>query len=229
MHNYNDDNETGYEYNLRYYQQIKGGIKKTKDYYRISFRNLIRRYKAGNYDQTTFKRYVLKLRDMREKDLAKDYVTISRLDKELRKEEPNLIEYYRPLTTKYSKRERFNYSHITENLARVESCFPGAFIKLNEELILNREYNVYFRLENIETPLDFDCKMLAWVARPAHKEYKNKKQIIIKQGLNAYFGRDWSNEDLSIIYTKLGNGCNGALCKTFIEADFDLGLLKRDY
>lgn len=39
--------------------------------------------------------------------------------------------------------------------------FPGMFINHNNELIFDLKQNLYFLLEDVRTPLDFNCKFIA--------------------------------------------------------------------
>lgn len=55
------------------------------------------------------------------------------------------------------------------------AVFLKSFINHNNEIILEPRNNVYFRLDEVETELDFKCKMFAWVSRP------------IAKGLNKYW------------------------------------------
>ena len=122
----------------------------------------------------------------------------------------------------------YNYSHIAKPLEKAIGIFTGAFIKLNsEELILDREFNIYFRLDNVTEIIDFDCKMIAYLSRPAHKGKTKKIHKYFLDAINKYFNKKWTNDDMSIIYTYLGNDCNRELCKKFLCSNFDISLLKR--
>lgn len=122
----------------------------------------------------------------------------------------------------------YNYTYCQKGLKKISQTFYDAFITLREELILEPKSNTYFRLDNITCELDFDCKMIEYVSRPAHKGLTKPLQKQIREQLNNYFNKKWSVEDLSIIYTYLGNGCNRQLCIKFIDSDFDLEILKGD-
>jgi hypothetical protein len=122
----------------------------------------------------------------------------------------------------------FNYSHIAKCLTRAVKVFPCAYIKIRtEELIIEPVNNIYFILGNIENPVDFDCKMIAYLSRAAHKGLTKKWHEYFLKGLNSYFNQNWTSEDISIIYTYLGNDCNRNLCKIFLCSNFDINLLKK--
>lgn len=104
--------------------------------------------------------------------------------------------------------------------------FPNAKLYGEQnELILIPKINLYFLTENVTNKLEFDCKMIEWLSRPAHKGMSIYWQSYILRGLNSYFKRTWSKEDMSQIYTKLGNSVNRALCIRFIESGFDMSIL----
>ena len=56
------------------------------------------------------------------------------------------------------------------------------FINNINELILDKPLNIYFRLDDIETELDYKCKVLEWVsfyvADNHNMEFKNKSKRI---------------------------------------------------
>lgn len=121
---------------------------------------------------------------------------------------------------------KFNFNHIADNLEKVRTITVGSYITLNEELIIDRLTNIYFRLEDIECSMQFDCKMIEWLSRPSHKGLPKKNQAYIRNILNKYFDKNWTIEDLSLIYTKLGNEVNRELTLKFIDSDFDLNVLE---
>jgi len=47
--------------------------------------------------------------------------------------------------------------------------FPKSFINQSNEIILEPKNNVYFRLDDANTELEFKCKMFAWLSRPIAK------------------------------------------------------------
>lgn len=112
-------------------------------------------------------------------------------------------------------------------LDRVLPFFSTAFINNNRELILEPKSNIYFRLNNFNNAEeDFDCKMIAYLSRPAHKHWKPYWQRWFLRGINSYFRQNWSREEMGLIYTRLGNDVNRPLCKRFIASGFDMELLK---
>jgi len=112
-------------------------------------------------------------------------------------------------------------------LKKILPFFPKAFIYEENEIIVEPKNNVYFRIDNISSTSEFDCKVLEYLARPSHKGMSNYWQSYFLRGLNSYFNQIWSKEDMSIIYTRLGGGCNRSLCRKFIQSDFDLEILAK--
>ncbi len=117
-------------------------------------------------------------------------------------------------------------NELRKCLNKIKLLFPRAFINLNNELILENNNNIYFRLEDIKTELDFKCKMIAWLSRPSCKGISNYWQKRILEGLNKFLDTDFSKDEMMEIYTKLGNDVNRKLCIEFIESDYDISLLK---
>ena len=120
--------------------------------------------------------------------------------------------------------EEFN---LIQSLGKIKDAFPDAFINMNFEIILEPKNNIYFRLEDIGSNLDFKRKVVSWVSRPSCKGLPLKWQLIVRNGFNKLLGTNFSEEDMHIIYTRLGNDCNRKLCEEFIRSGYDLALLER--
>lgn len=94
--------------------------------------------------------------------------------------------------------------------------------------------NVYFLTENCKTKLDVQRKVLEWWSRAAYKtEFASKKaneQIhkYIRNGINEYLQTNFTEDDLELIYTKLGNAIRSELCENFIKSGFDMSLLTNE-
>lgn len=111
-------------------------------------------------------------------------------------------------------------------LKEIQPFFPLAHIYKNNELILDPKNNIYFRIDNITSKLEFQCKILEWCSRPACKGLKPIWQRFVQGALNGYFRQTWTRNELESIYTRLGNGVNRELCIKFIKGDFDLKILQ---
>lgn len=121
---------------------------------------------------------------------------------------------------------------IEEKLKR---AFPRSFINCAFEFIAHGEANESFRLEDCENELDVKCKVLEWLSRGAYKScpfnsnLKNERlHNFMLNGINDFLGTDFTEYDIEIIYTYLGNRCNHPKTIRFIESGYDLSILKGD-
>ncbi len=125
---------------------------------------------------------------------------------------------------------------LTDNaIKKLFNAFPSAFINHNFEFIAHREANLYFRLEDCETELDIQCKVIEWFSRAAYKstpfrsdKKNNEYHAEILSGINDYLGTSFGVGDIERVYTYLGNCCNHKLTIEFIKSGYDVGLLRRD-
>lgn len=117
---------------------------------------------------------------------------------------------------------------------RLLSIFEGSFFNSREEFIAHRRSNTYFIFSNCETELDVKCKVLEWFSRPASKgipysqEWRNKKfRKFMLDGINEFLGTEFTEQDMDVIYTYLGNAIKHELTIRFIESGYDMQLLER--
>jgi hypothetical protein len=115
--------------------------------------------------------------------------------------------------------------NIEQCIEDIKIFFPKAFVYKEFELIVEPKTNAYFRIDNITTELEFKRKVIEFVSRSAHKHPTNYWRVWFKRGFNGYFRKNFSDEDLSIIYTKLGGGINRDLATVFVESDYDIFVL----
>ena len=122
---------------------------------------------------------------------------------------------------------------MTDEIFNVAKCFPDSFINSNGELIISVKGNVYFIATDCNTKEDIVCKLLEWCSRPMAKgqPYASEKRnsewrdsLICR--LNEYLGTDFTQEDMYLIYEKLGNRINHDLTLRFIESRYDLDLIR---
>jgi hypothetical protein len=121
-------------------------------------------------------------------------------------------------------------SLVTRKLAR---AFPNSFINTALEFIAHKEANEYFRLEDCENEFDVKCKVLEWLSRGAHKtcpfhsNIKNERfHNFMLNGINDFLGTDFTEDDMEIIYTYLGNRCNHERTVKFVNSGYDMEVLK---
>lgn len=105
--------------------------------------------------------------------------------------------------------------------------FPKSFINHSNEIILETRNNVYFRLDDVHSELDFKCKMFAWLSRPIAKSLNKYWAPRVLESFNDLLRTNFSKDDMYLIYDRLGNDVNRPLAIKFIESNYDLSLLKR--
>lgn len=115
------------------------------------------------------------------------------------------------------------------------NAFPGSFINEQDEFIAHPRTNQYIILSDCKTPLDIECKVLEWFSRPAHKtapysqEWRNRRfQEFMRNGCNAFLDTSFSEQDMSIIYSALGNAINHEKTIRFIESGYYFSVLDED-
>lgn len=111
--------------------------------------------------------------------------------------------------------------------------FPGSFINDRDEFIAHLRTNQYFFLGDCKTPEDIEAKVIEWLSRPAHKtapysqEWRNRKlHEFIRNGINAFLGTHFTEEDMAVIYQRIGNAIRHDLTLEFIRRDMDVAWLK---
>lgn len=123
-------------------------------------------------------------------------------------------------------------SIITKKLNR---AFPGSFINTSLEFIAHREANEYFRLEDCTNEFDVKCKVLEWLSRgayktcPFHSNTKNEKfHNFMLNGINDFLGSDFTEDDIAVVYQRLGNRVNHTLTEMFVGSGYDMALLNEE-
>lgn len=121
---------------------------------------------------------------------------------------------------------------MTDEVFNLMKYFPNSYIKANKELILEEKGNVYFSLDKVDDKFDLCLKVVQYVSRSACKAqpYKDECQNLmyrnkIRDAINKFLGTNFDEEEMLLIYTKLGNGCNERLASKFVAMGFDIYLL----
>ena len=121
-------------------------------------------------------------------------------------------------------------SLVTKKLAK---AFPNSFINTALEFIAHKEANEYFRLEDCENEFDVKCKVLEWLSRgasktcPFHSNIKNERfHNFMLNGINKFLGTEFTEEDMLLIYQKLGNRVRHSLTEEFVNSGYDMEILK---
>ncbi len=124
------------------------------------------------------------------------------------------------------------YNTKNETIIALMNCFPGSFINANFEIILHKNTNQYFLLEDCETAEDIFAKSIEWISRAAAKatpySTDRKNQIYrekMQEALNQFWKKDFSEDDFELIYQHLGNAVNHQKTLEFIRSGFDLRVL----
>lgn len=123
-------------------------------------------------------------------------------------------------------------TELMNALKELLGLFPRSFINANLEVVLISKMNTYFSLEGVQSRRDIIAKLLMWCSRPIVKgqpfiieNRNNAFRELIKRALKHYLGTLLSDEDMALIYQKLGNGINPELTYRFIDSGFDMGVL----
>ena len=117
---------------------------------------------------------------------------------------------------------------IHKDIIQLMKLFPGSFINSDLELILVPKENIYFRLEDVKSSIDLKCKVIAYLSRPSCKGTNNKVQKLCLARFNAFFNSTFSEEDMTEIYTYLGNNCNREKTIRFIHSGYNLDILCKE-
>ena len=111
--------------------------------------------------------------------------------------------------------------------------FKNSYINNNLEVILLPKTNGYFAIKNCRNEVDIKCKILENISRDCFKtqhysKLKDNKKMWQENliALNNALKTDFSQQDIELIYNKLGNGINHKLTKKFVESDFNMEVLK---
>lgn len=125
----------------------------------------------------------------------------------------------------------------TQILKKLFWAFPNGFINHNLEFIAHNHHRVnsYFRLEDCETEEDVAAKVLEWLSREAYKSQhfnsdRRNRQVheYHLEGINAFCGTLFDEDDIEEIYTYLGNSVNHQKTLEFIRSGYDLAVLTKE-
>lgn len=136
---------------------------------------------------------------------------------------------------------------VRKEVSKLFEIFQEAFLNRLAEVVIchpiypadigGRGRNVYcnyfFRTEDCETKMDVQRKVISFLSKPAFggdRPSWEKTDVLISEyvrnGINKYLGTHFDQEEWELIYCKLGNNVNRALCEKFILSHFDLEILK---
>lgn len=122
---------------------------------------------------------------------------------------------------------------VDDEVRKLMLAFPyGAVINASFDLILYPKTNLSFSLKDVETKEELICKVFEWCSRhcfkslPYRSERRNKQyHNEILESVNYYLKTNFSQNDMELIYTYLGNGIRHELTKKFVSSGYDLNIL----
>lgn len=122
-------------------------------------------------------------------------------------------------------------------LIKIMTAFPHSFIKYyvngGFEITLDQQNVLWFSLREIESDIELKRRFISAVSRCYKtKPYRTSKRNIEWQqkhisAFNKTLGTKFNIDEITYIYTYLGNGCNKPIAIKFIESGYDLNVLKR--
>ena len=122
-------------------------------------------------------------------------------------------------------------------LKKLFFAFPNGFINHNLEFIAypHHSVNSFFCLEDCETEEDVAAKVLEWLSREAYKSRhfnsdRRNRQVheYHLEGINAFCGTLFNEDDIEEVYTYLGNRVNHQKTLEFIRSGYDLAVLNKE-
>lgn len=147
------------------------------------------------------------------------------------------------------KVEEIKNVEVREEIEVLSTIFEDSFINHHFEFIALLNFNphkhsskiwkkkncfanLYFSTSSCESKLDVQCKVLEYFSRDCFKTQIDKAWInrlyhkYVLERVNQYLKTNFTEEDMEIIYTYLGNSVNREKTIRFIKSGFDLMLLK---
>lgn len=122
---------------------------------------------------------------------------------------------------------------MNETELKLLKSFPKSFINNNGEFIGDKLSTGYFSLKGNLTDLEIKCKVLEWLSRAAFKsqpyrleKYNQKVHEFYLKGINDFLGTSFTESEMELIYTKLGNNIRRQLCIEFVESGFKMEVLR---
>lgn len=122
---------------------------------------------------------------------------------------------------------------IRKEICALKEAFPESYVNDRGEMIVEPHANQYFIIEGCETKEDVKAKVLEWLSRGACKTepYETPKRNAefrqyMKDGVNAYLGTSFTQNELMAIYTYLGNCVNHQKTLNFIRSGYDFSVLE---
>ena len=107
--------------------------------------------------------------------------------------------------------------------------FKDSYINSENELIVIPKFNLYFRLEDVETEVDLKAKVIAWLSKSAchfnwyQQEWRNRKfEKELRDNINYFLGTKFNSLEMDYLYGIYGNMISKEKLYEFIESGCDL-------
>ena len=119
-----------------------------------------------------------------------------------------------------------SYKEYINEIKKLMDIWGQSFINNNFELILERRRNIYIIIDMYDNIRDIKYNMLCWKSRPCIKGDDDKYLDSFREKFNKYFEKNWTFEEIELIYQRLGNEVNSKLCYEFIDSGYDMEVLR---
>lgn len=110
--------------------------------------------------------------------------------------------------------------------SRLLTAFPRYYVTHAYEIIIYPPRNSYFCLEGVETDIELKAKILEWLSREASKSISKQSQKYHLAGINFFLETSFTQDQMTEIYTYLGNRCDHEKTLRFIASGYDMNVLR---
>ena len=111
---------------------------------------------------------------------------------------------------------------------KIQAAFPQSFVNMQNELVFSLRTDSGFSLKDVTNETQLKAKILEWLTRTAIKAVSPKERKLHFEGINKLLGTNFTLEEMTDIYTYLGNGIEHDLCVKFAESGYDMTLLPNE-
>lgn len=111
---------------------------------------------------------------------------------------------------------------------KIQAAFPQSFVNMQNELVFSLRTDSGFSLKDVTDETQLKAKILEWLTRTAIKAVSPKERKLHFEGINKLLGTNFTLEEMTDIYTYLGNGINHDLCVKFVESGYDMTMIQKE-
>lgn len=111
---------------------------------------------------------------------------------------------------------------------KIQAAFPQSFVNMQNELVFSLRADSGFSLKDVTNETQLKAKILEWLTRTAIKAVSPKERKLHFEGINKLLGTNFTLEEMTDIYTYLGNGINHDLCVKFVESGYDMTMIQKE-